>query len=151
AFEADGNLIVADNANGATLRYSAVGVKSTLFQSNFNTPQFVAIEPATHQLLNISTRGLVQSGNDVLIAGFVVGGTGPVETSILVRALGPSLSAFGISNPLPDPVIELRDASGTLLASNNDWRDTQETAISGTSLAPTNDRESAILTSLHGG
>jgi hypothetical protein len=102
-------------------------------------------------LLNISTRGLVQSGDNVLIAGFVVGGTGPVGTSILVRALGPSLSAFGISNPLPDPVIELRDASGTLLASNNDWKDTQQAAISATTLAPSNDQESAILITLHGG
>ena len=151
AVDAVDNLLVADNANGATLRYTPAAVKSTVFQSNFNTPQFLAIEPAQHRLLNISTRGFIQGGNDVLIAGFVVGGTGPVGTSILVRALGPSLSAFGISNPLPDPVVELRDASGTLLASNNDWQDTQQAAISGTTLAPTNDRESAILTSLHGG
>jgi sugar lactone lactonase YvrE len=151
AFDTSGNLIVADNGAGATLRYSPEALKSVIFQSNFNTPQFLAIEPAQHQLLNISTRGFIRGGNDVLIAGFVVGGNGPVGTSILVRALGPSLSAFGISDPLADPVIELRDASGTLLASNNDWKDTQQTAISGTPLAPTNDRESAILTSLHGG
>jgi len=108
-------------------------------------------QAANSQLAQISTRGLVQGGNDVLIAGFVVGGTGPVGTSILVRALGPSLSAFGISNPLADPVIELRDASGTLIASNNDWKDTQGSAISVTTLQPTDDHESAILTSLHGG
>ena len=151
AFDTSGNLIVADNGAGATLRYSPEALKSVIFQSNFNTPQFLAIEPAQHQLLNISTRGFIRGGNDVLIAGFVVGGNGPVGTSILVRALGPSLSAFGITDPLADPVIELRDASGTLLASNNDWKDTQQTAISATPLAPTNDRESAILTSLHGG
>jgi sugar lactone lactonase YvrE len=151
AFDATGNLIVADNADGATLRYSPTAVKTVIFQSKFNTPQFLAVEPAQHQLLNISTRGLVQSGDDVLIAGFVVGGTGPVGTSILVRALGPSLSAFGVSNPLSDPVIELRDASGTLIASNNNWRDTQETAIKATTLQPTDDRESAILMPLHGG
>jgi sugar lactone lactonase YvrE len=151
AFDAFGNLIVADNANGSTLRYSPSAVKSVLFQSDFNTPQFLAVEPAQHQLLNISTRGFIQGGNDVLIAGFVVSGEGPVGTSIFVRALGPSLAAFGIANPLPDPVIELRNASGTLLASNNDWKDTQQGAISLTTLAPTNDRESAILTSLHGG
>jgi hypothetical protein len=102
-------------------------------------------------LLNISTRGLVQSGDDVLIAGFVVGGTGPVGTSVVVRALGPSLSALGVANPLPDPTLELRDSSGTLLATNNDWKDTQETAISATTLAPADDHESAIVTSLHGG
>jgi sugar lactone lactonase YvrE len=144
-------LVVADNENGATLSYTPEGVKSILFQSDFNTPQFVAIEPAQHKLLNISTRGLVQGGNDVLIAGFIVGGNGPVGTSILVRGLGPSLSSAGITNPLADPVLELRDASGTLLASNNNWRDTQEAAITATTLNPTNDLESAILTSLHGG
>ena len=150
-FEPGGALIVADNENGTTLSYTTDGVKSNVFQSDFNTPQFVALEPAQHQLLNISTRGLVQGGNDVLIAGFIIGGNGPVGTSILVRGLGPSLSAAGITNPLADPVLELRDASGTLLASNNNWRDTQETAITATTLQPTDDHESAILTTLHGG
>jgi sugar lactone lactonase YvrE len=151
AFEANGNLIVADNANGATLRYTPDGVKSTVFASDFNTPQFVAVEPAQHTLLNISTRGSIQGGNDVLIAGFVIGGNGPVGTTVVVRALGPSLSAFGITNPLPDPVLELRDASGTLIASNNDWKDSQEQAIRNSTLAPTNDRESAIVATLRGG
>jgi len=151
AFDTGGNLIVADNAGGATVRYTPAAAKAVIFQSNFNTPQFLAVQPVQHQLLNISTRGFIRGANDVLIAGFVVSGTGPVGTSILVRALGPSLSAFGISDPLADPVVELRDASGTLLASNNDWKDTQQTEISATPLAPTNDRESAILTKLHGG
>jgi sugar lactone lactonase YvrE len=151
AFDAAGNLVVADNANGATLRYTPSGSKATLFQSDFNTPVFLAVEPAQHSLLNISTRGFVQGGNDVLIAGFVVGGTGPVGTKILVRALGPSLSSFGISNPLPDPVLELHDASGALIASNNDWHDSQANDITSTGLNPSNDRESAILINLHGG
>ena len=68
-----------------------------------------------------------------------------------VRGLGPSLVNFGITNPLADPRLEVRDASGTLLASNNDWRDSQEGAISLTGLQPTNDKESAILITLHGG
>src|SRR2546423_8372848 len=151
AFEASGNLIVADNANGATLRYSSTAVKSVVFQSNFNTPQFLAVEPAQHQLLNISSRGLVQGGNDVLIAGFVVGGNGPVGTSILVRALGPSLAAFGITNPVPDPVLELHDSSGTVIASNNDWGDTQFALIQSSGLAPSNSHESAIQATLQGG
>ncbi|HEX8076949.1 MAG TPA: NHL repeat-containing protein [Chthoniobacterales bacterium] len=150
-FDANGDLIVADNAEGATLKYSPTGVKAVIFQSNFNTPQFVAVEPAQHTLLNISTRGLVQPGSDPLIAGFVVGGTGPVGTAILIRVLGPSLSALGVAHPLPDPVVELHDASGTLIASNNDWKDSQQGAISATTLAPTNDREAAILTTVGGG
>lgn len=151
AFDANGNLIVADNERGATSRISPDGTKSVLFQSDFNTPQFVAVEPSQHTLLNISTRGLVLGGDDNLIAGFVVGGNGPVGTSILIRALGPSLSALGISNPLPNPVVELRDSSGTLVASNNDWRDSQENAITATHLNPPNDKESAILINLRGG
>ena len=152
AFDLNGNLIVADNADGATLRYSPAGAKTVIFQSDFNTPQFVAVEPAQHILLNISTRGFVQGGSsNVLIAGFIIGGTGPVGTTIVVRALGPSLVDFGITNPLPDPVIELRDASGTLLASNNDWKDSQETALTATHLNPTNDREAALLIVLRGG
>ena len=151
AFDAAGNLIVADNENGATLRYTPDGTKSIIFQSNFNTPAFVAVEPAQHHLLNISTRGLVQGGNNTLIAGFVVGGTGPVGTTVIVRALGPSLASFGITNPLPDPVLELHDSSGTVIASNNDWQDTQLDAISNSGLAPSDTHESAIQATLNGG
>jgi sugar lactone lactonase YvrE len=151
AFDADGNLIVADNDRGATLRIKTDGTKSTIFQSDFNTPVFVAVEPTQHHLLNISTRGFVQGGSDVLIAGFVVSGNGPVGTSVVVRALGPSLSSFGITSPLPDPVLELRDASGALLASNNNWQDAQADAITATGLNPPDPRESAIVTTLGGG
>jgi sugar lactone lactonase YvrE len=151
AFDFTGGLIVADNDRGATVRYAPDGTKGVIFQSSFNTPVFVAVEPAQHHLLNISTRGYVQGGNDVLIAGFVVGGNGPVGTRVLVRALGPSLTSFGIVTPLPDPVLELRDSSGALIASNNNWRDSQADAISSTKLNPPDDRESAILTTLNGG
>ncbi|HVF72420.1 MAG TPA: NHL repeat-containing protein [Chthoniobacterales bacterium] len=151
AFDASGNLLVADNEEGATLRYAPDGKQTVLFESNFNTPQFLAVEPASHQLLNVSTRGLVQTGDNVLIAGFVVGGTGPVGTSVLVRALGPSLAQFGLANALADPVLELRNASGVLIGSNDNWKDSQQAAITATGLAPTNDLESAILTVLNGG
>jgi sugar lactone lactonase YvrE len=123
AFEDTGNLVVTDNARGATLRYSPAGVQSNIFTNDFNTPQFVAIEPAPHQLLNISTRGTVLGGDHLLIAGFVVGGNGPVGTTVVVRALGPSLSTSGITDPLADPALELRDSSGALVASNNNWND----------------------------
>jgi DNA-binding beta-propeller fold protein YncE len=151
ALDTNGSLVVADNEEGDTVRYSATGTRSLIFSSDFNTPEFLAIEPAPHQLLNISTRGLVMGGDNVLIAGFFVGGAGPVGTNIVVRALGPSLTPLGVGNALPDPVLELRDASGTLIASNNNWRDSQEEAVMNSGLAPTNDNESAIVTSLHGG
>jgi hypothetical protein len=70
---------------------------------------------------------------------------------VVVRALGPSLTALGVTNALPDPVLELRDASGTLIASNNNWKDSQETLINNAKLAPKDDNESAIVATLHGG
>jgi len=151
AFEASGNLIVADNETGSTFRYSPAGVQSTIFSSDFNTPQFVAVEPANHLLLNISTRGVVLGGNNVLIAGFVVGGNGPVGTTVVIRALGPSLSLSGITDPLADPALEVRDASGTLVASNNNWRDANGTQKVGPPFEPSNDREAALKLVLRGG
>ena len=151
ALDANGNLIVADNEEGATLRFTPAGVKSTVFQSDFNTPQFVAVESATHQLLNISTRGPVQTGDDILIAGFVVGGIGPVGTQVVVRALGPTLTPLGVPNALQDPVLEVHDSSGNLIASNDNWKDAPEANRPPASLVPKDDRESAISISLHGG
>jgi YVTN family beta-propeller protein len=97
---------------------------------------------ADSKLGNIATRGLVQKG-DVMIGGTIITGNSPAN--VLVLALGPSLAGAAISNPLADPMLELRDASGTLEASNDDWRSSQETAIQNTGLAPTNNAESAIL------
>jgi predicted outer membrane repeat protein len=95
------------------------------------------------KLANISTRGFVQSGDNVMIGGFIMGGdTG--TTTIVVRGIGPSLSGFGISNFLADPMLELHNANGALIDSNDDWR-TNQTVIQPTGLAPTNDAESALL------
>ena len=89
---------------------------------------------------------LVQTGDNVGIGGFIVTGTTPKH--VLLRALGPSLSSFGISNPLANPVLELHGPSGFTTLTNDNWRDTQEAAITATGLAPTNDLESAILATL---
>jgi hypothetical protein len=97
------------------------------------------------QLANISTRGLVQTGNNVMIAGIVVQHH---DKGIVVRALGPSLTAFGITNALPDPTLDLYDSNGALLVSNDDWKDTQQSVIAGTGLAPANELESAIARTL---
>ncbi len=93
------------------------------------------------QLSNISTRGLVQTGNNVMIAGVIAQFH---NKQVLVRALGPTLTNFGITNALSDPKLELHDGNGTLIASNDDWKDTQQGIITGTGLAPPNDLESAI-------
>lgn len=97
------------------------------------------------KLGNISTRGLV-AGESIIIGGFIVGP--PDSARVLVRGLGPSLSASGISDALPDPTIDLRDDNGTQLAFNNDWRDTQEQEITGTTIPPTDPKEAAILATL---
>jgi hypothetical protein len=99
---------------------------------------------------NISTRGLVLTSDQVLIGGFIVGGSASKE--VVVRALGPSLSAVGISNPLSDPTVELRDASGTVRDSNDNWGDHPKAArIQAEGLAPTQPAESALQITLSPG
>jgi uncharacterized protein (TIGR03118 family) len=100
------------------------------------------------QSLNISTRGRVSPGQNVLIAGFIINGSG--SKNVVLRAIGPSLTSSGISDGLPDPVLELRAADGTLLASNDDWTSNQA-QIQATGLAPTDSHESAIATTLSTG
>jgi hypothetical protein len=102
------------------------------------------------RLANISTRGFVQTGDDVLIAGVTVQG-GDYISEVVVRAIGPSLSAFGITNALANPILELHDANGTVLNSNDNWKDTNQAAIEATGLAPTNDLESAIRVTVAAG
>jgi cysteine-rich secretory family protein len=101
---------------------------------------------ADSKLANISTRAFVQSGDNVLIGGLIV--VGQSGADVIVRAIGPSLTVPGA---MPDPSLELRDANGGLLASNDNWRSTQETAIISTGVAPTRDAESAIVTSFQPG
>jgi len=101
---------------------------------------------ASSKLSNISTRGFVGAGNGVLIGGFIVGND---LAKVVIRAIGPSLGAFGITGALADPTLELRDADGARLASNDNWReDFQQDEIIATALQPTNDLESAIVTTL---
>jgi len=106
---------------------------------------------AKSKLANIATRGLVGTNENVMIGGFIVGGNGQAESKVVIRAIGPSLAAFGIANVLADPVLELHDANGTNIQSNDDWQDTQAAAISQTGLAPTDPHESAIVTTLPDG
>ncbi len=103
------------------------------------------------ELANISTRGFVGTGSDVMIAGFIVSATTGGNGNVLVRALGPSLGENGVAQPLGDPVLELRDSNGTLLASNDNWKSTQEEAIESTGVPPTNDAEAALLVTLNAG
>jgi hypothetical protein len=98
------------------------------------------------RLANISTRGLVNQGDDVLIAGTIVLGNG--TTTVLFRAIGPST---GIPNALVDPTLELHDGQGGTIATNDNWQDTQKDAIQATTIPPSDPREAAILHQLSPG
>jgi hypothetical protein len=97
------------------------------------------------RLANISTRGFVQTGDNVLFAGTIV--LGQTSKKVIVRAIGPSLA---IAGKMADPTLELRDAFGGLVASNDNWRTNQEVDIIASTVPPTNDLESAIVTTLSG-
>jgi phospholipase/lecithinase/hemolysin len=92
---------------------------------------------------NLSTRGYVGGGDNVMIAGLIMGnGDSPI---IVLRAIGPTLASAGIMNPLLNPTLELHDGNGAVIVFNDDWKIPQLQAVRGTKLDPTDDRESAIV------
>ena len=99
---------------------------------------------------NISTRGQVRTGTDVMIAGFIIGGT--QTKPLVVRALGPSLTDEGVPAALPDPLLELRDANGALVRQNDDWEtDPQAESVRNSGLAPKYAVEAALHVTLNPG
>ena len=110
---------------------------------------------AISTLGNIGTRSFVQTGDNVMIGGFIVQGTQPKR--VIMRAIGPELSQFGVPNPLADPTLELHDSTGALIASNDNWMTTiiggiitsdQVQDIRNSGYAPTDPSESAIIAEL---
>ena len=91
----------------------------------------------------------VQTGDNVGIGGFIIAGSAPKR--VILRAIGPSLTRFGITDPLADPVMELHGPAGFATITNDNWKDTQEAEIQATGLSPTNDLESAIVITLNPG
>ena len=150
AFDATGNLFEVSFGYNTIFKFTPAGGRST-FASGLNSPTFAAFRPKTDKLINISTRGLVGTGDHVLIAGFIVGGNALVNNLVGIRAIGPSLSSYGITDALQNPTLELHNASGALIASNNDWRDTQQAQIQAAGLAPADQRESVIIIALPSG
>jgi hypothetical protein len=100
------------------------------------------------KLVNISTRGLVQAGDNVMIGGLVLGPEGSFNATVLIRAIGPALANQEVADPLSDPVLELRDANGAVIRRNDNWKDDQQNAIAATDAAPSDDRESAMIATL---
>jgi hypothetical protein len=102
------------------------------------------------ELTNVSTRGFVGTGDNVLIAGFISSG-GNGSTQVVVRGLGPTLTQFGVSGALADPVVTLVDGNGMVVKTNDNWKNTQQAAILATALAPPNDLESAMVATVAAG
>ena len=104
------------------------------------------------KLANISTRAFVSTGDNIVIAGFVLGNSSG-DDRVVLRGMGPSLVAVGVSDVLANPTLELRDSNGALLVANNDWQDdpAQAAELTAAGLAPTNQFESGIAANLRPG
>lgn len=142
--------IAPSNAlESAILKTVNPGTYTAIVRGANNTTGIALVEvydldrSANSQFANISTRGLVQSGNNVMIGGFIV--VGNTSQKVIVRSLGPSVPVAG---RLANPTLELRDGNGTLLAANDDWRTAQQAAIIATGIPPANNLESAIVRTL---
>src|SRR4030095_2276397 len=114
------------------------------FPVHLENIKFPAVGP---QALNLSTRGLVGTGDNVLIGGFIINGTDP--KMVVLRALGPSLSGFGIPDVLADPVLSVYDSSNTRIATNDNWQaDPNHFVVEANGLTPDNPLESAMARTL---
>jgi uncharacterized protein YkwD len=130
-------------ANGASYTAVVRGVANT---TGIAVVQVYDLDQsANSRLANVSTRGFVQTGDNVLFAGTTV--LGQTSQKVIIRAIGPSLN---IAGKMADPTLELRDVNGALVAANDNWRSNQEIDIAATGVAPSNDAESAIVASLSG-
>jgi len=95
------------------------------------------VDPSANaQPTNLSARAFVGTGNDVLIGGTIIRGNGTSLLRVLVRALGPSLASAGVTTPLANPTLSLGDANGNVIASNDNWKDSQQAVIAATGKAP---------------
>jgi len=139
----------SNNLESAILMSLAPGAYTATVHGANNTTGIGLVEvydldrSVNSRLANISTRGLVQTSDNVLIAGMILLGQTP--QTVIVRAIGPSLDLPG---KLTNPTLELRDSNGVLIRSNDNWRSDQEAEIIATTIPPTNDSESAIVTTL---
>jgi uncharacterized delta-60 repeat protein len=137
-----------DTRGGAVYALTALANGSVVAGGEFGLVASPAL-PAS-RLRNISSRMFVGTGDNALIGGIIITGSG--EKKLLLRGIGPSLTGAGVNGALDDPNLELRNSNGALIASNDDWQNSADKqAISDTTLAPTNPREAAILASVPAG
>jgi hypothetical protein len=134
-------------ANLAPGNYTAVvrGLGNTVGTGVVDAYDLSAASPA--KLANIATRGLIQPGDKLMIAGFIVQ-NGPVKA--VIRAIGPSLSAFGITNALADTTLQLRDVNGAIVGENDNWQSDPQQAqeLQSIGLQPSNDLEAALIATI---
>ena len=131
------------------------GAYTAIVSGNGNTSGVGLVEvydlnaEGASRLANLSTRAFVNTGDSIVIAGFLLSNNGPSD-QVVVRGIGPSLAASGVSNALADPTLELRDGNGALLVANNDWQENavQAAELTAAGLAPTNPLESGIAATL---
>jgi len=144
------------NVNGANTYAAGGSFPVTVHIADFLGSELTIVNPATvsgtGQVLNIATRANVGTGDNVMIGGFIIG-SATSTTKVIIRARGPSLAAFGVPNPLGDPTLELHDGSGTIIATNDNWKandagGSQQSEVEATNLQPTNDLESALVRTL---
>ena len=142
----------SSDVESAIVRTLPPGAYSAVLKGNGGAEGIGVVEvydldqTADSKLANIATRGFVETDNGVMIGGLIVGpSSGVGGTKVVVRALGPSLANFGISGTLSDPTLDLVNASGTILRSNDDWKSSQQAEIEPTGLAPSIDAESALV------
>lgn len=145
--------VAPTNPNESAILMSLAPGSYTAVLSGVNQTTGIAVvevydldDGADSKLANISTRAFVQGGDNVLIGGLIVVGQSAADA--IVRAIGPSLNVPGA---MADPTLEVRDANGILLAANDNWRSSQQTAIIATGVPPTSDAESAIVTTFSPG
>lgn len=140
-----------DNLESALVRTLQPGTYTAIVRGNGGASGIGLVEAyalgqgTSSRLANISTRGFVETDNNVMIGGLIIGPAGGSNARVAVRAIGPSLADFGIPGTLQDPALELKDANGTTLISNNDWQQGQPAEIQQAGLAPGDPRESALL------
>jgi PKD repeat protein len=145
-------LAPGDNRESAILRTLAPGAYTAVVRGKNNSTGIAVVEAYdlnaanNSKMANLSTRGFVETGDNVLIGGFITGNRNG-NINVLVRALGPSLTGH-VPDPLSDPILELHNSNGATMATNDDWQDSQKTEIQQTGIAPTNAKESAIRASL---
>lgn len=143
------NAITVGTTTSIVGRLLSFGGVVTTNTDTISLPTCVAAQAPSSRLVNLSTRGQVQTGDKVMIGGFVIGGSTPKK--VLIRAVGPDLANHGVSGVLLDPTLQLYSGQ-TVLASNDDWGTAANAAdIQASTLAPSDAKEAAILTTLNPG